>query len=466
MQPTRILFIAFMLLLGVGIWFFRQAPNKVPTQPPVSKTAQSSTAKNVITICALRDHSFEVALKLLKESDFEERTGIEVKAILLEFEPMVRAHELSFEDGGHDYDLVSIDQPMLGRYVTRQWVRPLDEFMDDPNLPGLDLEDVVPVLRGACGQWQKKLYAVPLGSYGALLAYRKDVLDAYGLTPPKTFEEFLSHARKVNAPPKLYGTALFAHLGEYITADAAPFLWSWGAGLINGSDFNRPDLPQFRVGWDTPEGLAALSFYANFYKEKLAPPETLSFDHERYIEAFQQGRIAMGIMPAEGIGAPMEDPRHSKVIGKISYAPLPRRKQADGTLEPARAALGAHSLAVSTGSRHPNDAYRVLQFLTGANIGAAYIKQGGRPFRQSHFTPEALAQWPYLDAIQETMKTGRCRPNIPEYPAVSEIFFTAFHAALQHNANVKEVMTAAAHKANQEVLAPAYPAAASRGSQR
>jgi maltose-binding protein MalE len=59
--------------------------------------------------------------------------------------------------------------------------------------------------------------------------------------------------------------------------------------------------------------------------------------------------------------------------------------------------------------------------------------------------------------MREGMKTGRCRPNIPEYPAVSKIFFTAFHSAIRHKASIAEVMKAAAQKANKEVLIPAYP---------
>jgi len=428
------------------------SPSKQVISAPVQEPSQTT-----IRIAALNDHSLNVALKLLSDSDFEEQNDINVEAVLLEYEPMVRAHELDLATDEGRYDLVSIDQPSLGHYVTQGWVQPLDEFMENSSLPSLEIDDLVPVLRKACGEWDGKLYAIPMGSYGSLLAYRTDVLSAAGLEPPMSFADFKASARKVNSPPELYGVALFAHEGEYITADVAPFLWSWGAGLINGSDVNLSNKPMFRAAWDTSEGIAALEFYASLYTEGLTPPDTLEFDHERYIKAFQSGKVAMGIMPAEGIGLPMEDPAVSKVIGKVGYATLPKLIKKDGTIIPPRAGLGAHSLAINRHSKHPREAYLVLQFLTGKNIGHDYIDRGGRPFRNSHFSKGAIAKFPYLESIRVGMMTGRYRPNIPEYPAVSKIFYTAFHSALKYGAPVAEVMRAAAHKANEEVLIPAYP---------
>jgi multiple sugar transport system substrate-binding protein len=447
--------LAILLFAGLLMVYFFSTENETlsPAQQEVISTPINESSQTTINIAALNDHSLKVALNLLKNSDFEEQTGINVEVILLEYEPMARAHELDLATDEGRYDLISIDQPSLGHYVTQGWVRPLDEFMADSSLPSIAVEDLVPVLRKACSEWNGKLYAIPMGSYGSLLAYRTDVLN----TPPMTFFDLKASANKVNSPPELYGVALFAHEGEYITADVAPFLWSWGAGLINGSDVKLSSKPMFRAAWDTSEGIAALEFYASLYTEGLTPPDTLEFDHERYIKAFQSGKVAMGIMPAEGVGLPMEDPAISKVVGKIAYTTLPRLIKEDGSIIPPRAGLGAHSLAINSHSKHPREAYLVLQFLTGKNIGHEYIDKGGRPFRNSHFSKDAITKFPYLESIKEGMKTGYYRPNIPEYPAVSKIFYTAFHSALKYGAPIAKVMRAAAQKANNEILIPAYP---------
>ena len=424
--------------------------------------ASNSMAENVeITICALQDVSTQKALELLHESDFEEKNRITVKDNLLEFAPMVQAHKMDFKSGAGRYDLVAVDQPSLGLYVTSKWIEPLDTFVKDDSLPGIDLDDIIEALLTPAGTWNGALYAIPMGSYGVLFGYRTDVLKAAGIKePPKTFQAYYEAAKAVNAPPNLYGTALFAHKGEYLAADMAPFLWAWGAGYINGSDINLNDIPKYHVAWDTLEGLAALKFYARFYREGLVPKDTLKYDHARYTGSFQIGKVAMGIMIGEAVGEPMENPDKSSVIGKMAYSPIPGRMQSDGTISPPMPMIGAHSLAISKNSKHKKEAYMVLQFLTGKHISKDYILRGGKPFRFSHFFDEAYKKFPNMKATRNNMPTGKCRPNIPEYPAVSNIFTTAFHGILSHGGDdkaVEAVMTAAAEKANNQVLKPSYP---------
>ena len=410
-----------------------------------------------ITICALQDISTQVALELLHESDFEEENNITVEANLLEFAPMVQAHKMDFMSGAGRYDLVAIDQPSLGLYVTSDWVRPLEEFVTDSSLPGLDEDDLITALLGPCGIWEEKHYAVPMGSYGCLFGYRSDVLNKAGIKPPKTFEEYYQACKKVNDAPNLYGTALFAHKGEYLAADIAPYLWSWGAGFINGSDVDLPGVPKYHAAWVTPEGIAAMKFYQRFYNEGLVPKDTLNYDHARYTDSFQVGKVAMGIMIGEAVGEPMENPDKSRVVGTMRYTPIPGKVRADGTVTPPTPMIGAHSLSINKDSKNPREAYLVLQFMTGKGVSEEYILRGGKPFRFSHFYPGAYEKYPHMEATRNNIPTGKCRPNIPEYPAVSEIFTTAFHRALSENLDVEKVMKEAAQKANEEILKPSYP---------
>lgn len=445
MKKIILLTVIVFLLLGISLNFVQ---------------AQDKPYKGVkITIVGLRDVSMKTALELLHESDFEENTGITVRGQIMEYTQMNESQKMDFSAETGRYDIVAVDQPSLGLYVTSGWITSLDDYL---HLSDINRDDIIPALLKPGGIWEDKLYAIPMGSYGNLFGYRADLFKEAGLVnadgeplPPATFDEFFEYAKKLHNPPEVYGTATYSHKGEYLSYDAGTYLWSWGAGFINGIDAYDPSVPKYHVLWDTPKGLAALEFYVKIYNE-VAPKDSLVYDHVRFTEAFQTGKVAMGILIQEAVGAPMEDPDRSKVVGKMRYAPVPGRKQPDGTIS-RNPHIGAHSLAINADSKNKEAAFLVLQHLTGNEIGREYILRGGKPFRFSHFFEEAFEKYPYLRSQQKNLPEGKSRPNIPEYPVVSEIFSTALHKVLSGQGDLVETMKKAAEKANKEILKPSYP---------
>jgi len=300
------------LVRGSGIPFAEAAPYY-----------KKKYAVTTVRMVALRDISTEVALKKIPE--FTEKTGINVEANLLEFGEMVQTEKMDFVAGAGAWDVVAVDQPSLGEYVTSGWIYPLTEFIENKDLPDANVADFIPAIINGAGIWEGVYYAFPMGSYGNLFGYRTDLYDKAGIQkPPDTWEEFLDQAKKLNNPPEVYGTVLYAKRGEYLSYDAAAYLWSFGSGFI---DDNK------HIMWDSPQGLEALTFYADLIlKHKVVPPGCLNYGHQEFTQAFQTGLVAMGLMIQESVGAPMEDPTVSKVVGKMAYASVPGKKQPDGSI--------------------------------------------------------------------------------------------------------------------------------------
>jgi len=82
--------------------------------------------------------------------------------------------------------------------------------------------------------------------------------------------------------------------------------------------------------------------------------------------------------------------------------------------------------------------------------------RGGKAARFSSFeSPKVIAKYPYLEAVKNSLPLGRCRPNIPEYPAISEIFSTTLHKILTGEispANIDEAMHDAAEAGNKILI--------------
>ncbi len=121
-------------------------------------------------------------------------------------------------------------------------------------------EFLKPVIDSA--MYRDKLYAVPNSSDGGMLYYRKDLLDAAGVTaPPKTWAEMSDACTKVegaqNASINCYAGQFQKYEG--LTVNAAEAIN--GAGGVITDDSGKPNV-------NTPEAKAGLDFLVNALQER------------------------------------------------------------------------------------------------------------------------------------------------------------------------------------------------------
>ena len=396
-----------------------------------------------IRMVGLRDLSTEIALK--KVPEFTKKTGINIKASMLEFGEMCSTEKMDFMSQAGAWDVVAVDQPSLGEYVTSGWIYPLTEFINDNTLPDLMLDDMIPAVTKGI-KWEGVYYDVAMGAGCNLFGYRKDLFEKHGLPgPPATWEDFLAYAKELNDPPKTYGAALFAKRGEYLSYDMTAYFGSWGSGFI---DENK------QILFDNDAGLEAMEFYADLIlKHKVVPPGTINYGHPEFTQAFQTGLAAMGNMIQETVGEPLEDPKVSKVGGKIAYSVVPGKKQSDGSVLHTPA-ICSHSFAINKHSKNKAAAFCALHMMT--TQGVDYMLAGGRPTRKSHFAKEVLEKYPVMEAMSKSLPFAVMRPNIPVYPSVSEIFSTNFHRVLSGEVPLEKTMKKAGEDAR-KIMAKAYP---------
>ena len=86
-------------------------------------------------------------------------------------------------------DIVSMDVPYVPEFAAAGWTIPVDEILPKDE----QAKFFQGTLNGAT--YQGKLGAVPWFNNGPGLYYRKDLLNAKGLKPPKTYDELLNVAK-------------------------------------------------------------------------------------------------------------------------------------------------------------------------------------------------------------------------------------------------------------------------------
>lgn len=285
-----------------------------------------------------------------------------------------------------------------------------------------------------------KLYCLPWHDGPECLIYRRDLFEdpkeqkafrnqyGYELKPPVTWKQFTDIARFFTRPAQnLYGT-LFAAFpdGHNTLYDFALQLWSRG-GEFEGKDGNAL--------LDTPAAISALDFYRNTIRDaSMCYPEAEKYDSTRSGDVFLSGKVAM-MVNWFGFAARCDRPG-SPLLGKVAIAPIPAEEG-----KPAASLSVFWTLGIGTGSKHKQDAYDFMHFLTQPELDLGIVKHGTVGVRLSTWrNPEVQKQAPAYSRIEEVSLGARRLPRSRSLPAFAEILNDVAMEALTTQMPSAEIM--------------------------
>lgn len=326
-----------------------------------------------------------------KKSEFEQLTGMTLN---WEQYPQTPARqktitEMSSKNSSADliFPAPSVDGP---QWLQKGWIQPLDDYVNNPaGMPAdWDFQDFPSAFMKTC-TLDGKLIVIPTQVEVSCMMYRKDLLQAAGLSIPKNFTELEAAAKALHKPPSVYG---IVNRG---TADEAPVPWS--NFLYNyGGEY----LVAGKSAIDQPPAVDSLDFFCSLHRS-YGPPGMASLNWEESVAMIAGGQAAIHI-DANTRRSVLEDPKQSKVVGKIGYAMVPAGPK---TLSPSSFTIGP---AISAFSKNKDAAWLfILWALNKQNQlftqlqGVAAVRQSAwnDPSYKSH---ETLSDWP--ETTLNTMK--------------------------------------------------------------
>jgi multiple sugar transport system substrate-binding protein len=196
------------------------------------------------------------------------------------------------------------------------------------------------------------------------------------------------------------------------------FIWS------NGGDVLVPGTGRVLLT-DTPV-IDAVAFVRDRIIGRAAPRGALNHEEPESLALFVQGKAVFHrnwpyAWPVAN------DPKRSKVAGKVGVKSLPAFKGHS----PA-AALGGWQLGINRWSRHPDAAWRFIQFMTSYQSQRTLALQAGRaPTRKAVYQdPEVRSQMPHLIDFLPAFENARPRPLSPVYPMISQELQRLFSRAI------------------------------------
>ena len=137
----------------------------------------------------------------------------------------------------------------------------------------------------------------------------------------------------------------------------------------------------------------------------------------------------------------------SAIAGKVGIASTPNAPDYSKS-----GCQGGWGFSIAKNSKHPEEAWRVIEFFTSEEIQRQLILDTGyMPSRkQLFFEPEIVQKYPHFPLLFELLDNSVSRPNIAEYNLVSQILQRYLSQALR-GASIKETMAEAARE-TREVL--------------
>ena len=300
-------------------------------------------------------------------------------------------------------DIISMDVPYVPEFGAAGWTIPVDEILPKDEQANFSQG----ALNGAT--YQGKLYAVPWYNNGPGLYYRKDLFDAKGLKPPKTYDDLLSTAKTLQTAD-MVGFAMQLPQNEGGIINWMEYLWGYGGDLVD--DKLNVLVDQGTAGVDGMQKI--LDF---IYKDKIIPEAALQFTlGADVMNLFRGGKAVMIRLWFSNAGDLYKSDSAIKQE-QWDVAPLPSK---DG-IKPGPGCLGDWNLGVSKFSTRQKEALEAVRLLTGYDMQRARFLDGGfLPSRQAVFDDADIQKkYPYAKAAQASFENLKPRPVTPYYPDIS-----------------------------------------------
>ena len=368
-------------------------------------TGASAIAEQKTVTIATVNNPAMIELKKLSPKFEAANPDIKLNWVVVEENVLRQRVTTDVSTGSGQFDLVFIGLYETPIFAKRGWLKEM------ANLPAdYDLEDVFKGIRDGLS-YEGKLYALPFYGESSMLMYRKDLLEAKGLTMPEqpTYDDIKKFADALTDKGKgVYGITLRGKPG-------------WGENMAYVDTLlNTFGCTWFDMKWnptiDTPEWKKAITFYVDLMKAD-GPPGASANGFNENLTLFASGKAALWIDATSGAG-PLYDKSQSQVSEEVAFANAPIALTPNGSRW-----LWSWAFAIPQKAKQSEAAQRFAEWATSKDYiklvaedaGWATVPPGTR--KSTYDNPDYQKAAPFaavtLKAMQTADPTNPCIKPVP-----------------------------------------------------
>ncbi|HET8601401.1 MAG TPA: sugar ABC transporter substrate-binding protein [Segeticoccus sp.] len=386
-----------------------------------------------------------VDLQKLTPKYFTAKTGIKVNFTVLPENDVRDKISQEFSSQAGIYDVATLSNFEVPIYAKAGWIASLDPYLKKDK--AFDQKDIFPALRSALSH-NGHVYSEPFYGESSFLMYRKDVLQAKGITMPAhpTWPQVAKIAAEVDhAKPGMAGICLRGQPGwGQIFAPLTTVVNTFG-----GTWFTK----DWHAKVDTDGFKKATNFYVDLVR-KHGERGAAQAGFTECLNDLIQGHVAMWYDATSAAGS--LEAKTSPVRGKIGYAPAPVVKTKSSGW------LYTWAWAVQEASTHKSNAWKFISWasskeyeqLVGKEIGWSAVPAGKREstYHNKNYLKVAGA---FAEPTLKAMKSAnpddpgvQPRPvpgiqfvDIPEFPALGTQVSQYVSSAIAGQMSVDEALS-------------------------
>ncbi len=307
----------------------------------LAQAAGKSAGPIELTYWTMLDHSSKDARaqaeRAILEKFMQQNPNIKVKVDTTPWNKLPQKTILAVQSkGGPDVSRVSFGQTL--EYINLNVLRPLNSY-----LPG----DANSGLLGESTVFNGQRMAIVYTPVPNAILYRKDLFAATGLPEPRTWEEF-SRVAAAMTKGNVHGFGIGLSPAKSLVPNfVQPYIWGAGGKVFDGG-----------CGvWDGPAGVKSVQFLVDMMAKKTMPTDVLRLSNDDVLDGFRAGRFASVVEEASRASTAASS---EATKGKVGLWRFPSDTNPKGSPP----YIYSWSIAVTSSSKHPEEAARLVKFMT------------------------------------------------------------------------------------------------------
>lgn len=317
-------------------------------------------------------------------------------------------------------DVAYLNDSSLQKFAANGWLEPLDDYWDKyrdefklDDFPKSVMESV---------SYNGHIYSMPILTNTEMFFYRSDLFKKNSMKPPQTMDEYLADAKKLTKG-RMAGTIMTMK-----PVDGCLNETHWYLNAIGDGWFDKDWKPIF----NQDAGVKAITMMKKM--TKFAARGFTSAANDESTINLQQGLAAMGLQWFTRAAA-MDDPKKSRVVGKIDWVAPPGGGQR----------IANDGYAISKYSSQDKD--KVFRMIATA-ASQESMRKGAElsmPPRLSVLDDKSLTKkYRWYPAARASLQAGKAFPPIPDFLDVGAIVTRYILQAVTDEKAVKAALDQAA----------------------